>query len=233
VATSEALEDQAGLLEEVHESREAGIVVLAVITSQAVVAILSLWQGWMLWVLPGSVWIILIVPEFVLGLTYTIGRPGGMIEQLGIRREVGLAMITVVVLADAGLVVALLASLVTTNQAGLELLIKGLTVWLSNVVAFGLAFWTLDQGGPVRRIKEPAPLPEFLFPQTGSPALAPGGWRPHLVDYLYVAFTNAIAFSPTDTLPLSHRMKVLMFVEASMSAATVLLVVARAVNVFR
>jgi hypothetical protein len=66
-----------------------------------------------------------------------------------------------------------------------------------------------------------------------NPQLAEPGWRPHLVDYLYVSFTNSIAFSPTDAMPLTRRAKMLMLSESTASSLTVLLVAARAVNIFK
>jgi hypothetical protein len=85
----------------------------------------------------------------------------------------------------------------------------------------------------VRRLRGHRPAPDFQFPQMENPQLAQPGWRPHLVDYLYVSFTNSIAFSPTDAMPLTRRAKMLMLSESGISAVTVLLVAARAVNIFK
>jgi len=132
-----------------------------------------------------------------------------------------------------GLALAALAgSLVSGQEAtGAELLFKGLAIWATNVLAFGLRYWELDRGGPVRR-REPHPPPAgFQFPQMENPRLAETGWRPGLVDYLYVSFTNSATFSPTDAMPLTRWAKLLMVAEASASGITILLVVARAVNI--
>jgi hypothetical protein len=91
----------------------------------------------------------------------------------------------------------------------------------------------IDRGGPVRRQEPKPPPPDFQFPQMENPDLAAPGWQPHLVDYVYVAFTNALAFSPTDSMPLSRRAKLLMLFESALSALTILLVAARAVNIFK
>ena len=85
----------------------------------------------------------------------------------------------------------------------------------------------------MRRLGEDPLPPDFQFPQMENPGLAAPGWRPELIDYLYVSFTNSIAFSPTDAMPLSHRAKLLMLAESSASSLTVLLVTARAVNIFK
>ena len=101
------------------------------------------------------------------------------------------------------------------------------------MIAFGLWYWGFDRGGPVRRLQSDPPPPDFQFPQMENPQLAAPGWHPRLVDYVYVSFTNSIAFSPTDAMPLSRWAKVLMLFESSVSALTVLLVAARAVNIFK
>src|SRR5438309_1203707 len=97
---------------------------------------------------------------------------------------------------------------------------------------FGLAFWELDCGGPVARALATAPRkPDFQFPQDENAQLAREGWAPRLWDYFYVSLTNATAFSPTDALPLTRPAKALMAAESTLSAITVLLVAARAVNI--
>jgi uncharacterized membrane protein len=104
-------------------------------------------------------------------------------------------------------------------------------MWVVNVLLFGLWFWELDGGGPIER---PACVPadrDFLFPQQTEPALMEKGWRPLFLDYLYLSFTNAAAFSPTDTMPLSRWAKMLMLVESAISLALAVMVVARAVNI--
>lgn len=111
---------------------------------------------------------------------------------------------------------------------------KAFAVWGTNVVAFGLWFWAFDRGGPARRLDpESQPLPDFQFPQLENPQLAEPGWRPHLHDYLYLSFTNSIAFSPTDAMPLTRWAKLLMLAESAISSLTVLVVAARSVNVFK
>jgi uncharacterized membrane protein len=101
------------------------------------------------------------------------------------------------------------------------------------VISFGLVFWFLDRGGPVRRIEPDPPFPDFQFPQHENPTLAPSDWHPRLWDYLYLSFTNSIAFSPTDAMPLTLTAKALMLLESAISATTVLLVAARAINILR
>jgi hypothetical protein len=105
-------------------------------------------------------------------------------------------------------------------------------LWLTNILIFGIWYWELDRGGPARRVASDASLPgaDFLFPQMIEPQIAPG-WQPGFADYLYTSYTNATAFSPTDTLPLTAMAKLLMAVQSAIALVTILLVVARAVNV--
>ena len=109
-----------------------------------------------------------------------------------------------------------------------DLFAHGMVVWLTNIITFGLLFWLLDEGGPRLRAEIGRPDPDFQFPQDATPRAE---WSPRLSDYLYVSLTNAIAVSPTDTMPLTRRAKGLMAVESLISYTVVILVIARAVNV--
>jgi hypothetical protein len=119
-----------------------------------------------------------------------------------------------------------------SHARGHALLFAGAVLWLTNVLIFGIWYWELDAGGPAHRLAQSKPRrpPDFLFPQLAQPALAPG-WRPGFADYLYTSYTNATAFSPTDTMPLSAMAKLLMATQSLIALITILLVVARAVNV--
>ena len=234
-AVTDARASTPALREEEIESRwEAAPAVGIVIGMQAVLALVSRNQVWKLWVFPWWVWLIPIVPEALLLLPLAWRRPRRRLEQLGHRRTVALALLAVVSLANVLLLVAVIASLIRGNEtSGGQLLLKSITVWTTNVVAFGLWYWAFDRGGPVRRLGQDPLPPDFQFPQMENPQLAAPGWRPELIDYLYVSFTNSIAFSPTDAMPLSRWAKLLMLAESSVSSLTVLLVTARAVNIFR
>lgn len=117
------------------------------------------------------------------------------------------------------------------GPSGQSLLIDALNIWFTNVVVFALWYWTIDRGGPIPRTMGNPSRPDFLFPQMLGDADQHPDWTPGFLDYFYVSFTNATAFSPTDTLPLSVRAKMLMAVEAFVSLMTVGLVAARAVNI--
>jgi hypothetical protein len=117
-----------------------------------------------------------------------------------------------------------------TDSAG-ELLAAGSLVWLYLVIAFGFVYWELDSGGPGRRARREPRYPDLAFPQHLNPSVAPPGWRPLFVDYLYLGFTDAIAFSPTDVMPLAHWAKLAMALESGASLVILGLVIARAVNI--
>lgn len=223
------------LREEEIESRwEAAPAVAVVIGLQVILASVSRAEAWRLWEFSWWVWLTPAGPETALLLPLAWHRPRRHLEQLGHRRTVALALLALVSLANAFLLVAVVASLVSGQEkSGAELLLKAVTVWGTNVIAFGLWYWAFDRGGPARRMQADPPPPDFQFPQMENPQLAPSGWRPGLIDYIYVSFTNAIAFSPTDAMPLSRWAKLLMLAESAASALTVLLVAARAVNIFR
>jgi hypothetical protein len=223
----------ADLHEEEIESRfEATFAVGLVIGLQVTLALVSLGGGWKLIGLPGWVWLIPTVPEAALLLPLAWSAPRHRLEQLGQRRTVALALVGVITAANMLALAALIASLLSAQEkSGGELLLKGATIWSTNVITFGLLFWELDRGGPIRR-REPDPPPhDFQFPQDENPALAEPNWHPRLADYVYISFTNAIAFSPTDAMPLTRRVKMMMLTESAISATTVLLVAARAVNI--
>jgi hypothetical protein len=118
-----------------------------------------------------------------------------------------------------------------TNSAS-DLLEAGSLVWVSNNIAFALLFWELDGGGAAARAHHVPDHPDLGFPQVLNPRIAPANWRPRFIDYLYLGFTNATAFSPTDVMPLVPWAKIAMAVQSVISLAILGLVIARAVNVF-
>jgi hypothetical protein len=150
-------------------------------------------------------------------------------------RLLGLTLAALLSLANAWSVVRLVDELVhgTAGNTAEPLLVTGGTIWLVNVIVFALWYWEFDRGGPVARAQAVRMYPDFQFVQMASPQLAPPDWEPTFADYLYLSFTNATAFSPTDTMPLSRWAKMGMTAQASVSIVTLALVVARAVNILR
>jgi uncharacterized membrane protein len=173
--------------------------------------------------------------EAVLLLVLVTVNPHRINRQSRAIRMLSLFLAAVFSLANAWSVARLVTGLVQGtegNTAG-PLLITGGAIWLTNVIIFGLWYWEFDRGGPVARAYATRIYPDFQFVQMTSPHLAPPGWEPAFGDYLYLSFTNAAAFSPTDVLPLSRWAKMAMTVQALVSIVTVALVVARAVNILR
>lgn len=114
--------------------------------------------------------------------------------------------------------------------SGFTLLTSSIAVWATNVLIFSLVYWRIDRGGPEARANQTTTKPDWLFPQATAPDLAPNGWCPSFIDYLFLAFCTATAFSPTDALPLTSRAKALMMLESVLSLVTIITVLARAIN---
>jgi hypothetical protein len=177
--------------------------------------------------------------EAILLATLMVVAPQSRPDEPGWHRTLAICMIAVINLANV-LSLAFLIDLLFNQQhnapTATRLMLSGVLIWVTNVLVFGLWFWELDAGGPHRRLLDRAHgrrASDLLFPQmtTGDPEDA--GWRPGFVDYLFVSFTTATAFSPTDTMPMSRGAKALMMCEALVSLATIGLVAARAVNIIK
>lgn len=114
-----------------------------------------------------------------------------------------------------------------------ELVLTGAVLWSQSVGVFGMVYWEIDGSGPVERAARgvAARWSDFMFPQQQPDVIA--SWSPSFGDYLYVSLTNATAFSPTDTMPMSHRAKLVMGVQSVTSATIIGVLVARAVNIAR
>jgi len=204
----------------------AGIlIVLALVSMHANWDLLGHRLWWM--------WLVVAAPYVLLSATLLFGL--GRLVRHDRRREIVIGLLGVVWFFNVLGVVVLVVSLVShtaVNITGRQLLMSGGVVWLANAIAFGLAYWELDSGGPVARALAAEPRkPDFQFPQDENPQLAREGWAPRLLDYFYVSLTNAMAFSPTDAMPLTRLAKALMAAESTLSAVTILLVAARAVNI--
>jgi uncharacterized membrane protein len=183
-------------------------------------------------VMPG--WLLALV-EGLLLVAIILGDPG-LIDSTGRwQRRTSIALVVVILASTLGSTALLVYDLVTgsplTSQAD-QVLLAGAKVWLGNNVAFAFLYWQFDGGGPAVRAHGLPRYPDLAFPQQLNPELAPPGWRPQFLDYLYVGFTTANAFSPTDTMPMVHWAKVAMGSQALISFVVVGLILARAVNAF-
>jgi len=125
----------------------------------------------------------------------------------------------------------LLVTLVRRSAAveGLQLLASSVAVWVSNILLFSLAYWRTDRGGPEARLNQPLTKPDWVFPHAEDTSLPDR--NPTFVDYLFLAYWTATAFSPTDALPVTSRAKLLMMLESMVSLVTIIVVAARAVNI--
>jgi len=148
----------------------------------------------------------------------------------------GLGLIGLVILANAVSAILLINDLLhgsgPVESAGTLLTSAG-DIYLTNIIAFSLLYWEFDRGGPVARAHADEQHPDFMFPQMVNAGIAPENWEPHILDYLYVSLTNATAFSPTDTMPLSPRAKSLMGIQSAIALITVGLAIARVANILK
>jgi len=148
------------------------------------------------------------------------------------RRVLAISLAGLITLANIASLVLLVHFLLTGGKTdGHQLILSSIEIYLTNIIIFGLWYWELDRGGPGKRSHLNNNDADFLFPQMTTPDLAPKHWYPTFVDYLYVSATNATAFSPTDTMPLSRQAKLLMLTQSFVSLVTIALVAARAVNI--
>ena len=148
------------------------------------------------------------------------------------RKRAAVALIAVVSAANVFSLVELTHFLLHHNVTkGQQLIVAGVLIWLTNFLIFALWYWEIDRGGPGQRASGKDGPPDFLFPQMSDDRIEPREWRPKFIDYLYVSLTNAAAFSPTDTMPLTPMAKSIMGVQSIVSLVTIGLIVSRAVNI--
>jgi uncharacterized membrane protein len=182
----------------------------------------------------GPSWLVPAI-EIALLVTLATADPHGDARHVRLLRR--LAILLTILLAGAAIwsTVTLVTDLIrggkVTNSAG-TLLATGGLIWLGNNIVFALIYWEFDSGGARARLLREQPHPDFAFPQHLNPELAPPGWRPRFVDYLYLGLTNGTAFSPTDVMPMVPWAKLTMALQSMVSLLILGLVIARAVNIF-
>jgi hypothetical protein len=182
--------------------------------------------GWAKWALGGT--------EIVLLVAIVIADPGRIDRRSGLLRGLSIALTSLLLAAASVATIDLVLELVrddpTFSSAG-PLLVTGGLVWLDANLTFSLLYWELDGGGPAQRLHQIRAHPDLAFPQQLNPDLSPPGWRPTFVDYLYLGLTNALAFSPTDVMPMVHWAKLTMAAQSLISLVILSLVIANAVNI--
>ena len=217
----------------IHAERRwpMAVAVLAAVLLQVVTPHRGRVAGW--WLFP--------VVEIALLIVIIVEDPHRIDEPSRVARLTTIALIVVMTVGTLSSVAVLmydiitghLPSFVASNEKlnATNLLGRGAALWLTNVIVFSLWFWEYDRGGPVARASGSDAPASFAFPENATPELAPEGWTPRYPDYLYLAYTNATAFSPTDTLPVRTWAKMTMMAQSTLSLLIAILVVARAINV--
>jgi len=184
--------------------------------------------------------------ELVLLVPLLVGNPRRMTRECRVLRWISIGLLLLIAAANLSSLVLLVDELVNgASKNGGALLLGAAQVWLTNIIVFALAYWELDRGGPVLRTRAPRsqlPPADFRFPQdedhdaideVAARSAAKSDWSPAYLDYLYVSVTNSSAFSPTDTMPLSHRAKMLMATESVSALMLSVLVIARGVSLLK
>jgi uncharacterized membrane protein len=175
------------------------------------------------------------LPPALEGLLFVglmLATPRELEREHAARRRIAVALIAFVSAANIYSLIALSKHLLHHHVTdGRGLIISGILIWLTNFMIFALWYWEIDRGGPGRRAAGHDAPPDFLFPQMTDDAIEPRDWRPGFVDYAYVSLTNATAFSPTDTMPLTQTVKAIMGIQSLVSLVTLGLIVSRAVNI--
>ncbi|HVX57149.1 MAG TPA: hypothetical protein VHA37_05440 [Candidatus Saccharimonadales bacterium] len=181
----------------------------------------------------GSRWV-LVFAEALLLITLSFTTPKERIFRSISRRINVFLLIAAIGITNSYALVRVADKLLSPGHqvnSGRELILSALNIYLTNIIVFALLYWEMDGGGPGQRLKTPAHDQDFLFPQNQNESYRHPQWRPTFIDYLYVSSTNSMAFSPTDTMPLSRRAKLLMLAQAVVSLVAIALVAARAVNI--
>jgi hypothetical protein len=188
------------------------------------------------WVLPdrltfGPGWL-LPAAEIVIAVILAMADPKRIRRDTPALRMLALGLIALVSVGTTWSVTMLIRDIVTGYETGsaAQLLGAGAGIYVTNVLTFAVLYWELDRGGPAERALGTDPYPDFLFPPMTAPGMVHEDWEPQFLDYFYLSFTNATAFSPTDTLPLSRWAKSAMALESAIALATAALVIAKAVN---
>jgi len=189
-------------------------------------------------VLPGHVtalpvWISYVAAAAVLVPMAAVGLTGGNTLWLGIERTM-IIMLAGAYVANTIAELADMIGVITLHPKGnnaFSLLSSSVAIWVANVLTFSLLYWQIDRGGPYARASKSSAKPDWVFPQPATPEDLPPDWRPLFLDYLYLGYNTATAFSPTDALPLTRRAKMLMMVESTISLLTMVIILSRAINI--
>ncbi len=163
-----------------------------------------------------------------------VGLMGARARWLPVERTVTLLFFLVTGVSNLANLANLISGIVgrSAEIGGLQLLASSIAVWATNVLMFSMLYWQIDRGGPEARVNDAGTRPDWLFPQEEAPAEdVPHGWQPMFIDYLYLGYSTATAFSTTDAMPLTPRAKLLMMLESAIALVTLVVVASRAINI--
>jgi hypothetical protein len=188
--------------------------------------------------LPGHVtalpvWVSYLAAVAVMVPIAAVRLTGGSTLWLGIERMMIILLATAYV-ANTIAELADMIGVITLHPSGnnaFSLLSSSVAIWVANVLTFSLVYWQIDQGGPYARASASKVKPDWVFPQPAKPEDLPPDWRPLFLDYLYLGYNTATAFSPTDAMPLTRRAKMLMMIESTISLLTMAIVLSHAINI--
>jgi uncharacterized membrane protein len=181
----------------------------------------------------GPSWVIPVL-ELCLVVPLIIANPSRLTATSRDMRKLSISLIALINAANITSLALLVDALVNGSKVnGKQLILAAVGIWFTQVIVFGMWYWEIDRGGPVARTTVGHAAPDLLFPQMENPKVSRHHWYPTLIDYMYVSLTNSTAFSPTDTMPLSVRSKLLMAAQSVVSLTTIAVVGARAVNILQ
>ena len=171
--------------------------------------------------------------EGLLLIALVFWDPGRHHPRSSVRRRVTMSVVIVMTIDNLAAVVEMVRDILNDSKddTGTVLLATGAAIWVTNVIAFGLWYWLLDRGGPAARAAGAGSRPSFVFSEMQSGDVVASDWEPQYADYFYLAFTNATAFSPTDTLPVTRWAKMLMMVQSAISLVIAVMIISRAVGI--
>jgi hypothetical protein len=188
--------------------------------------------------LPGHVYVMPVWVSYLAALAVLVPMAAVALTRgnalwLGIERTM-IILLAVVYVANTIAELADMIGVITLHPSSgnaFSLLSSSVAIWVANVLTFSLLYWQIDRGGPYPRASKLSVKPDWVFPQPATPEDLPPDWRPLFLDYLYLGYNTATAFSPTDALPLTHRAKILMMIESTISLLTMVIILSRAINV--
>ncbi len=190
---------------------------------------------------PRAVLIVIALLIFVAIVTINPVKTG---KQSTVARWLAMTLALLLMVSNLVDVVFIIRDLIAGVGLGPVILLEAFEVWVANVIAFSIVFWELDRGGPVARAtltRSELPDADFKFPQDDERAASievsrdsstsKANWRPGYIDYLYIALTNMMAFTPNDVVPLTARAKILMGIQGLSGFVILALVIGRSVNI--